>query len=115
MNDLSEMWTICHDCPYFEVCEPPYNCAVTENKYRHRFKDRDHYRVQVGTYKDEAMAKKCVKKLFNDWGINSLIKEEDGYYKVQAGYFDDRENAEKYVGWLWEVPRRIKSFIQIVD
>ena len=34
MSDLSEMWTICHDCPYFEVCEPPYSCAVTEKKYR---------------------------------------------------------------------------------
>lgn len=33
-RDLSEMWAICHDCPYFEVCEPPYSCAVTENKYR---------------------------------------------------------------------------------
>lgn len=73
------------------------------------------YRVQVGTYKDEDMAKKCVKRLFNDWGINSLIKKEHGHYKVQAGYFDDRKNAEKYVDWLWEVPRRIKSFIQIVD
>ena len=34
MSDLSEMWTICHDCPYFEVCEPPYSCVVTENKYK---------------------------------------------------------------------------------
>jgi hypothetical protein len=34
MNDLSEMWSICHDCPYWEVCEPPYNCAETEKKYQ---------------------------------------------------------------------------------
>ena len=34
MNDLSEMWNICHDCPYWEVCDPPYICAVTEEKYR---------------------------------------------------------------------------------
>ena len=33
-NDLDEMWSVCHDCPYWEVCEPPYNCAVTEAKYR---------------------------------------------------------------------------------
>ena len=33
-NDLSKMWPICKDCPYWEVCEPPYNCAKTELKYQ---------------------------------------------------------------------------------
>ncbi len=32
MNDLNEMWSICHDCPYWEVCNPPYNCTATELK-----------------------------------------------------------------------------------
>ena len=32
MNDLNEMWSICHDCPYWEVCDSPYNCTVTELK-----------------------------------------------------------------------------------
>jgi len=34
MNDLNDMYPICHDCPYWEVCEPPYVCATTEAKYR---------------------------------------------------------------------------------
>ena len=39
MNNPNDMWTICHDCPYWEVCEPPYNCAVTEKKYRNNDSD----------------------------------------------------------------------------
>jgi hypothetical protein len=34
MNDLSQMWPVCHDCPYWEVCESPYICADTEQKYQ---------------------------------------------------------------------------------
>ncbi len=34
MNDLSEMWPIYHTCPYWVVCEPPYNCKETEKKYQ---------------------------------------------------------------------------------
>ena len=34
MNNVDDMMPICHDCPYWEVCEPPYNCAATEAKYR---------------------------------------------------------------------------------
>ena len=34
MNDLNDMYPICHDCPYWEVCEPPYVCVATEAKYR---------------------------------------------------------------------------------
>ena len=34
MNDINEMWTICHDCPYWEVCEFPYNCEAIELKYK---------------------------------------------------------------------------------
>lgn len=34
VNDLSEMWTICNDCPYWEVCKPPYICTETESKYK---------------------------------------------------------------------------------
>ena len=34
MGDLSEMTRMCHDCPYWEVCEPPYICSITEAKYR---------------------------------------------------------------------------------
>lgn len=34
MNDPNNMKPICHDCPYWEVCEPPYDCYQTEAKYR---------------------------------------------------------------------------------
>ena len=49
MNDLSEMWSICHDCPYWEVCEPPYNCAETEEKYlkQNRVKGTDYGKDEV--------------------------------------------------------------------
>lgn len=33
MNDLNKMWPVCPYCQYWEVCDPPYNCAVTEKKY----------------------------------------------------------------------------------
>lgn len=34
MNNIDEMWSICHDCPYWEVCKPPYICEVTEQKMK---------------------------------------------------------------------------------
>lgn len=34
MNDPNNMKPICHNCPYWEVCEPPYDCYQTEKKYR---------------------------------------------------------------------------------
>lgn len=34
MNKIDEMWPICHDCPYWEVCEPPYICEATEQKMK---------------------------------------------------------------------------------
>ena len=34
MNNIDEMWPICHDCPYWEVCEPPYICEATEQKMK---------------------------------------------------------------------------------
>ena len=34
MNDLSKMPAICNNCPYWEVCEPPYICAETEAKIK---------------------------------------------------------------------------------
>ena len=32
MNNIDDMWPICHDCPYWEVCEQPYICEATEEK-----------------------------------------------------------------------------------
>lgn len=34
MNNIDEMWPICHDCPYWEVCEPPYICEAIEQKMK---------------------------------------------------------------------------------
>lgn len=34
MNNIDEMWSICHDCPYWEICEPPYICEITEEKMK---------------------------------------------------------------------------------
>ena len=44
MNDLNEMPRMCHDCPYWEVCEPPYICAKTEAKFRER--DDEHMTIK---------------------------------------------------------------------
>jgi len=32
MNNLDEMPRICHDCPAWEICDPPYICIATEQK-----------------------------------------------------------------------------------
>ena len=32
MNNIDDMLPICHDCPYWEVCEPPYICEATREK-----------------------------------------------------------------------------------
>ena len=37
MGDLSKMWSICGNCPYWEIYDPPYSCAITEQKYRDMF------------------------------------------------------------------------------
>ena len=34
VNNLDEMWRICHDCAYWEICKPPYDCAATEEMLR---------------------------------------------------------------------------------
>lgn len=34
MNDLDKMNPGCHDCPYWEICEPPYSCLETEQKLK---------------------------------------------------------------------------------
>lgn len=41
MNDINKMWPICHDCPYWEVCDPPYNCVATEQKIKALFDDKN--------------------------------------------------------------------------
>ena len=33
-NNIDEMWPCCRDCPYWEICEKPYNCTATELKIK---------------------------------------------------------------------------------
>ena len=47
MNDINEMWTICQNCPYWEVCEPPYICVETEAKYRNDNEDKEAFVAKV--------------------------------------------------------------------
>lgn len=70
--------------------------STSKVAYILRIKDRKHYRVQAGAYNDEKMALEKQKLLLNKFKINSTIKKEDGMFKVQLGYYDGRENAEKY-------------------
>ena len=52
LNNIDEMWSICYDCPYWEVCDPPYICEVTEQK----MKDEKSYQY--------AMHEECGKTVF---------------------------------------------------
>ena len=36
MNNIDEMYPICHDCPYWEVCESPYICEATVEKMKNQ-------------------------------------------------------------------------------
>lgn len=74
-----------------------------------RLKDRTQYRVQAGAYNDIARATEQVRKL-EAAGYISLIREEDGMYKVQARVFKSRENAEALVAKL--AKKKINAFIR---
>ncbi len=63
--------------------------------YVFRFKDRTHYRVICGVYKiRENAIEKADRVNSMKLGFKVTINELDGLYKVQAGYFDGKENAE---------------------
>lgn len=52
MNNLNNMWPICHDCPYWGICEPPYICGATEQKIKeenlNKFKEvKDDYEIKT--------------------------------------------------------------------
>lgn len=32
MNNIDEMPSVCHDCPYWEVCASPYVCPIKSIK-----------------------------------------------------------------------------------
>ena len=72
------------------------NLSCKNNKvgYIFRIKDRFHYRVFAGAYYNLDKANEQVTYL-ERLKIKSLIREEDGMFKVQLGYFDGKEIAEK--------------------
>ena len=74
-----------------------------------RIKDRKHYRVQAGAYNDPNEAAKQV-KLLKSKGFAATTIKEDGMTKVQAGYFDGKENAEKLLQKL--KAKKINAFIK---
>ena len=41
MNNIDDMWPICHDCPYWEVCEQPYICEATKEKQNKTADEQD--------------------------------------------------------------------------
>ena len=51
MNNIDDMWPICHDCPYWEICEPPYICEATMTKQN---KVEDETDSSEGEYNDRA-------------------------------------------------------------
>ena len=51
MNNIDDMWPICHDCPYWEICEPPYICEATMTKLN---KVEDETDSSEGEYNDRA-------------------------------------------------------------
>ena len=32
MNNIDDMPPMCHDCPYWEICEKPYVCPTQDEK-----------------------------------------------------------------------------------
>lgn len=64
-----------------------------------RLKDRAHYRVQCGAFKDINVFKEAVAKL-NAAGYKTMQVVEDGMYKIQVGYFSGKTNANNYAAKL---------------
>lgn len=81
-----------------------------------RLKDRTHYYVQGGAFYDKAKADERV-ALLGKYKINAIIKEKDGMYKIQIGYFNGKENAENFAKKvnkkrIPELPdRSLKAFV----
>ena len=64
-----------------------------------RIKDRAHYRVQAGAYSDIKKYNEQV-ELMKKKGFKSSLIIEDDMYKVQAGFFAGKTNAERLVASL---------------
>ena len=73
------------------------NLAYSKNKvaYIFRIKDRKHYRVQAGAYENKEELNKQI-KLIESKKLDYTLINEDNLIKIQMGYFDGKENAEKF-------------------
>ena len=58
MNNIDDMWPICHDCPYWEVCEPPYICEATREKQSKAADETDLNNTEDDHYDD---------RIYSDW------------------------------------------------
>lgn len=60
------------------------------------------YRVQTGAFRVHAYAKEYLTKVKALGGVyeGAYINKEDGYYKVQVGYFGVKSNADRMVSEL---------------
>lgn len=84
------------------------SCKNNKVGYIIRIKDRRHYRVQAGAYYSQHLANEQA-QILERHKLKALIKEEDGMYKVQVGYYAGKENAEKMARKL--VGKGIPAFI----
>ena len=64
-----------------------------------RLKDRAHYRVQAGAYSNINKFQEQA-DMVRKAGFPVTLVHEDGMYKVQAGYFSGKTNADKLVTQL---------------
>jgi hypothetical protein len=69
------------------------SCKNHKISYVLRLKDRQHFRVVLGTYDFVDNAKAFAEKV-SKMGAKVTINEVGDKFKVQAGYFDGRVNAE---------------------
>ena len=57
MNKLDEMYRICQYCPAWEICDPPYVCALTEQKLEKMRKEAaDEKSKELGRQADDRKA-----------------------------------------------------------
>ena len=61
-----------------------------------RLKDRTQYRVQCGAFTNGAVLEQVNRSLHKS-GFDTILLNEDGMTKIQAGLFDSKVNAEKLV------------------
>jgi hypothetical protein len=83
----------------------------TKVNYILRLKDRTHYRVQAGAFSSIEECQKQ-KSLMHKKKFSVEIIQEEGMYKIQAGYFNGKTNAERFAAKLAKAG--IASFVKEV-